>query len=100
MSIMTQQQFKLRDQPRNARGRPKTQELPMVLLAIQELAARAATHDQHLPPSAQPFVPEITSKIWVLTRQQPLKNRPRLYLKCDCRPGLAGRVLTARSFLD
>ena len=74
--------------------------LPMMLLASQELSARAATHDRHLPPGAQPFVPEITSKIWVLTRQQPLKNRPRLYLKCDCRPGLAGRVLTARSFLD
>ena len=69
-------------------------------LASEELSARAATHDQHLLPGAQPFVPEITSKIWVLMRQRPLKNRPRLYLKCDCRPGLAGRVLTARSFLD
>ena len=36
---------------------------------------------------AQPFVPETTSNIWVLTWQRPLKNGPRLYLKCDCRPG-------------
>ena len=74
--------------------------LPVMLLAIQELAARAATRDQHLRSSAQLFVPEITSKIWVLTWQRPLKFNFLLYLECDCRPGLAGRVLTARSFLD
>ena len=68
-------------------------------LASQELLARAATRDQHLRTGAQPFVPEITSKTWVLTWQRPLKFRYSLYLKCDCRPGLAGRVLTARSFL-
>ena len=69
-------------------------------VASQELAARAATRDQHLRSSAQLFVPEITSKIWVLTWQRPLKFNFLLYLKCDCRPGLAGRVLIARSFLD
>ena len=68
-------------------------------LASQELSARAATHDQHLKGGAQPCAAENTSNMWVLTWQRPLKNRPRLYLKCDCRPGLAGRVLTARSFL-
>ena len=55
-------------------------------LASQELSARAATRDQHLWLGTQPFVHENTSKIWVLTRQRPLKNRRRLYLKCDCRP--------------
>ena len=73
---------------------------PMMLLASQELSARAATRDQHLRSGAHPFVPETTSKIWVLTWQRPLNFHFRLYLKCDCRPGLAGRVLTARSFLD
>ena len=72
----------------------------MMLLASQELSARVATHDQHLQGGAQPFVPETTSNIWVLTWQRPLKNGPRVYLKCDCRPRLAGRVLTARSVLD
>ena len=52
-----------------------------------------ATRDQHQRTGAQPFVPKITSKIRVLTWQRPLKNRFLLYLKCDCRPGLAGRVL-------
>ena len=42
-------------------GRPKTQELPMVLLAIQELAARAATRDQHLRRSAQLAVAKTAS---------------------------------------
>ena len=61
---------------RPARGKLLGVELPpMVLLASQELAARAATRDQHLYPGAQPFVPETTSKTWVLTRQRPLKNR-------------------------
>ena len=73
--------------------------LPMMLLASQELSARAATHDQHLKGGAQPFAAENTSNMWVLTWQRSLKTRPRLYLNCDCRPGLAGRVLTARSFL-
>ena len=89
-----------------AAGRARTavvlkSKAPLVVsLASQELSARAATHDQHLRGYAQPFVPETTSNIWVLTWQRPLKNGPRLYLKCDCRPGLAGRVLTARSVLD
>ena len=72
----------------------------MMLLASQELSARAATRDQHLRTGAQPFVPKITSKIWVLTRQRPLKNRFLLYLKCDCRPGLAGRVLTVQFWAE
>ena len=75
---------------------------PLVaLLASQELGARA-TRDRHLTLKAQPFVPENTadtSKIWVLAWQRPLKLHFWLYLKCDCGPGLAGRVLTARSFL-
>ena len=78
----------------------KSKALLVASLVSQELSARAATRDQHLTFSAQPFVPETTSKLWVLTRQRPLKFHFRLYLKCDCRPGLAGRVLTARSFLD
>ena len=49
------------EQPRNARGRPKTQELPMVLLAIQELAARAPTRDRHLRRGAQLAVAKTTS---------------------------------------
>ena len=40
---------------------PKTQELPMVLLAIQVLAARAATRDQHLRRSAQLAVAKTAS---------------------------------------
>ena len=55
------QQFKQPDQPRNARGRPKTQELPMVLLAIQEIAARAATRDRHLRRGAQLAVAKTAS---------------------------------------
>ena len=74
--------------------------LPMMLLASQELSARVATHDQHLQGGAQPFVPETTSNIWVLTWQRPLKNGPRLYLKCDCRPGLAGRALHAQFWTE
>ena len=54
--------------------------LPMMLLASQELSARAATRDQHLRGGAQPFVPETTSKIWVLTWQRPLKTVRRLHL--------------------
>ena len=51
--------------------------LPMVLLAIQEAAARAATRDQHLRRNAHPLVAENTSNIQVLARQRPLKNGPR-----------------------
>ena len=51
--------------------------------------------NQHLLSGAQTFVPENTSKIWVLTWQWPLKFHFRLYLKCDCRPGVAGRVLSS-----
>ena len=44
------------------RPRPaQTQELPMVLLAIQELAARAATHDRHLQRGAQLAVAKTAS---------------------------------------
>ena len=58
--------------------------LPMMLLASQELSARAATRDQHLRTGAQPLVPKITtSKIRVLTRQRPFKNRFLLYLKAS-----------------
>ena len=42
----------LAGRPRAGRPAP-TQELPMVLLASQELAARAATHDRHLRRGAQ-----------------------------------------------
>ena len=56
--------------------------LPMVLLASQELATRAATRDQHLRSGAQPFVPETTSKIWVLTWQRPLKTARGCILHC------------------
>ena len=54
----------------------------MVLLASQELAARAATRDQHLLPGAQTFVPENTSNIWVLTWQRPLKTIRGCILYC------------------
>ena len=67
--------------------------LPMMLLASQELSARAATHDQHLTFGAQPFVPEITSKIWVLTWQRPLKTlRAAAFciVEYDCWLSLAG----------
>ena len=56
--------------------------MPMVLLASQELAARAATRDQHLLPGAQTFVPENTSNIWVLTWQRPLKTIRGCILYC------------------
>ena len=51
--------------------------LPMVLLASQEAAARAATRDQHLRRNAHPPVAETASTIQVLARQRPLKNGPR-----------------------
>ena len=53
--------WSLFEQPRNARGRPSTQGLPMVLLASQELAARAATHDRHLRRGAQLAVAKTAS---------------------------------------
>ena len=56
--------------------------LPMMLLASQELSARVATHDQHLQGGAQPFVPETTSNIWVLTWQRPLKTVRGCILYC------------------
>ena len=52
----------------------KSKALLVASLVSQELSARAATRDQHLTFGAQPFVPEITSKIWVLTWQRPLKT--------------------------
>ena len=55
---------------------------PMMLLASQELSARAATRNQHLRGGAQSFVPEITSNIWVLTWQRPLKTVRGCILYC------------------
>ena len=43
----------------------------MVLLASQELAARAATRDQHLLTNAYPAVAKTVSTIQVLARQRP-----------------------------
>ena len=51
-------------------------------LASQELSARAATRDQHLKIGAQPFIPENTSKIWVLMWQRPLKTVRGCILYC------------------
>ena len=56
--------------------------LPMMLLASQEFSARAATRDQHLRIGAQRFVPEITSKTWLLTWQRPLKTIRGCILYC------------------
>ena len=67
----------LQASPAQARPGPSMTSLPMVLLAIQEAAARAATRDQHLRRSAHPPVAETTSTIQVLARQRPLKNGPR-----------------------
>ena len=67
--------WSLFDQPRNARGRPKTQELPMVLLAIQELAARAATHDRHLRHGAQLAVAKTTCSNLTDGARPAVKNR-------------------------
>ena len=67
--------------PRAGPAGPK-HKMPMVLLASQELAARAATRDQHLLPGAQTFVPENTSNIWVLTWQRPLKTIRGCILYC------------------
>ena len=56
--------------------------LPMMLLASQELSARAATRDQHLRRGAQLLVPDITSKTWVLTWHRPLKTVRGCILYC------------------
>ena len=74
-------QERLATRPRAGPAGPK-HKMPMVLLASQELAARAATRDQHLLPGAQTFVPENTSNIWVLTWQRPLKTIRGCILYC------------------
>ena len=53
-------QERLATRPRAGPAGP-TQGLPMVLLASQELAARAATHDRHLRRGAQLAVAKTTS---------------------------------------
>ena len=64
--------------PRSAAQRPRpaqTQELPMVLLAIQELAARAATRDRHLRHSAQLAVAKTTCSNLTDGARPAVKNR-------------------------
>ena len=79
------------DQPRNARGRPKTQELPMALLASQELVARAATHDRHLRHGAQPAVAKTTCSNLTDGARPAVKNGPFCTPKYTaCRVWLAG----------
>ena len=67
--------WQLFEQPRNARGRPSTQGLPMVLLASQELAARAATRDRHLRHSAQLAVAKTTCSNLTDGARPAVKNR-------------------------
>ena len=53
--------------------------LPMVLLAIEEAAARAATRDQHLRRNVHPPVAETASTIQVLARQRPFLGRETVF---------------------